>query len=323
MITNIKITLLILAVFCGLAFCQAADPNSVADEKLATKQAEASPEQKNRPAEPNSVDNENVDESKNEDADEAEPEINEYNRKCADVLNETYVKDNGFVDYALLRRKRADLYGVTRQFRTIEVEDYLAWELEEQVAFWINVHNLYTLELIINNYPIEPSRWKLIFYPAKSIMQISGARESNYFAVMGREYSLKEIEAIILELYGDPRVLFALNYGAAGSPPLRNEPYNAPMLEKQLDNQVRRFLNRKNACYIEQSTLYLSPIFEWNIDNFVEYYGTDIRYRYHPEQTRAVFNFVEQYKGVSWARILETKRFELEYQKFDWQLNGE
>ncbi|MFI4911413.1 MAG: DUF547 domain-containing protein [Sedimentisphaeraceae bacterium JB056] len=253
---------------------------------------------------------------------EAEIEINPMNAMCGAVLNAEYISDSGDVDYALLRRKRSDLYNVTKDFRSLKVEDYLTWDNDVQLAFWINVHNLYTLELIINNYPIEPSRFKLIFYPAQSIMQISGARESNYFGVMGREYSLEEMEDNILELYGDPRVLFALTYASIGSPPMRSEPYNGPMLEDQLDNQVRRFLGRRSGFYIDRSKLYISPIFEWNIDRFVEYYGIDTRYRAHDEETRAIFNFIEQFKGLSWSRILESDKFRLEYQKFDWRLNG-
>lgn len=257
-------------------------------------------------------------------AEEQEPIIvNPFNQACAGVLNGDFIAENGTVDYKLLRRKRSDLYDISRSFKTIDIEEFLSWELEIQVAFWINVHNICTLELVIDNYPIQSSRFKLIFYPAKSVMQISGARDSNYFEVMGREYSLEEIEANILELYGDPRVLFALNYAAVGSAPLRSEPYNGPMLEQQLDNQVRRFLGRRTGFYIDGSKLYLSPIFDWHIDRFFEYYGTNVRYRAHSEETRAIFHFIEQFKGLGWSRILESKKFKLRYQRFDWRLNGE
>ena len=275
------------------------------------------------PASGEAIDSDNqTDSDKTETADENPPKPNPFNKMCEGVLNSEFISDSGNVDYEYLRRSRSQLYEITRKFKTIEVDDYLSWELEEQVAFWINAHNICTLELIINNYPIKASRFRMIFYPSKSIMQISGARNNNYFEIMGREYSLEEMEKFALELYGDPRVLFGINYGALGSPPLRNEPYLAHQLEKQLDNQARRFLGRKNGFYIDSAQLYISPIFEWNIDSFVEYYGTDIRYRAHPKQTRAIFNFIEEYKGLGWSRILESDKFRLRYQKFDWRLNG-
>jgi hypothetical protein len=300
-----KYAVLIVAAFSAVVFAAAespAEPNSVSNTAGAEKLAVA--------GDPNSAENVTL-------------RLNPINELCSKVLNVEYIDDNGEVDYALLRRKRSDLYHVTDEFRTLSVEDYISWELEEQVAFWINAHNLYTLELIVNNYPIEPSRFKLIFYPAQSIMQIGGARDDNYFGIMGREYSLEEMEKNILELYGDPRVLFALSYASQGSPPMRNEPYNGPQLEKQLDNQVRRFLGRRAGFYIDESTLYLSPIFEWHLDRFIEYYGIDTRYRAHDKETRALFNFVEQFKGLSWSRILESDKFRVKFQRFDWRLNGE
>lgn len=243
------------------------------------------------------------------------------NPVCAGVLNGEFIDENGLVDYALLRRRRAEIYPIKRDFEALEVKDYIGWEFEDQVAFWINVHNVCTLDLIVDHYPIQPSRIRMIFYPANSIMQISGARDSFYFNVMGREYSLEEIEDNILELYQDPRVLFALSYASLGSAPLRNEPYLGVKLEKQLDNQVRRFLGRRAGMYIDRSQLHLSPIFEWNIDLFVDTYGIDTVYRSHKPETRAIFNFIEQFKGAGWARILAGDKFKLKYERFDWRLN--
>jgi hypothetical protein len=296
-----RLTTIVLAFVLVIASVYGSDPNSFGQDAALTD-------------DPNNFASEAV---------EDKIDINPVNELCGNVLNEEYISDSGHVDYAFLRRKRSDLYKVTAQFRSLEVEKYLEWSNDEQVAFWINVHNIYTLELIVNNYPIEPSRFRLIFYPAKSIMQISGARDKNYFGVMGREYSLEEMQKNILELYGDPRILFALSYAAKGTAPLRNEPYNAPMLEQQLDNQVRRFLGRRTGFYIDKSTVYLSPIFDWHSDLFIEYYGTDVRYRSHNEKARAMFNFIEQFKGISWSRILESDKFRLKFDRFDWQLNGE
>lgn len=246
---------------------------------------------------------------------------NTLNAVCGQILNNEFIDDSGAVDYKLLRRKRSQLYSIVREFEVLDVQEYLTWETEDQTAFWINVHNILTLKLITDNYPIEPSRLKMIFYPANSIMQITGARQSNYYNVMGREYSLEEIEENVLELYKDPRVLFALNYAAWGSAPLRNEQYTGKKLETQLDNQVRKMLGRRNGFFIDKSELNLTPIFDWNIKAFVEFYGTNIKYRAHTEQTRAIFNFIEKFKGVGWSNVLESDKFKLKYQNFDWRLN--
>ena len=246
---------------------------------------------------------------------------NTLNSKCRGVLNNEFIDDGGYVDYKLLRRKRSQLYDIVREFEKLEVDQYIKWESDDQTAFWINAHNIMTMKLIVDNYPIQSSRFKLIFYPGNSIMQIDGARQSNYFNIMGREYSLEELEKNVLELYKDPRVLFALNYASLGSAPMRNEPYIGRELETQIDNQVRKLLVRRTGFYIDKSVLSLSPIFEWHIKEFTEYYGTDVRYRAHPKETRAIFNFIEKFKGQGWSKILESDKFELRYQNFDWRLN--
>lgn len=246
---------------------------------------------------------------------------NTFNPLCRAILNQEFIDEGGYVDYKLLRRKRSQLYAISRELEKLEVEEYLSWETEDQIAFWINVHNILTMQLVTDNYPIVSSRFKLIFYPANSIMQINGARQKNYFNVMGREYSLEEIEKNVLDIYKDPRVLFAFTYAAVGSAPLRNEPYTGRKLETQLDNQVRKLLSRKSGFFIDGSQLSLSPIFEWHIKEFVEFYGTDIKYRSHPRDTRAIFNFIEKFKGLGWSSVLESDKFRLRYQSFDWRLN--
>ncbi len=253
--------------------------------------------------------------------DDADVVEDAFNLLCGEVLNKEFVDEGGYVDYKLLRRKRSQLYAIVTKFEYLPVDEYIKWESEDQVAFWINAHNIFTLQLITDNYPIVSSRFKLIFYPANSIMQINGARQSNYFNVMGREYSLSEIEKNVLELYKDPRVLFGLNYAAMGSAPLKNEPYTGKKLEIQLDNQVRKLLSRTTGFYIDRSQLSLSPIFQWYKTEFVEYYGTDIKYRSHPKETRAIFNFIEKFKGPGWSNILESDKFKLSYRNFDWRLN--
>ena len=116
------------------------------------------------------------------------------------------------VDYKTLRRKRAELITAVREFDKVHPAQKISWTRNEKIAFWINAHNLFTLKLVVDNYPIQP-RWYLINYPDNSIMHIPGGRNKKYFKVMGLEYTLREIEKeILMARFRDPKIFFALSY---------------------------------------------------------------------------------------------------------------
>jgi Protein of unknown function, DUF547 len=123
----------------------------------------------------------------------------------------------------------------------------------ELLAFWINTHNAYVLDMIRSN-------------PARSIDDISGFRYAKViFTGDGRHYSLDDIEHTILEQqFREPRAFFALFDGTRSSPTLPSEPYSGAYLSNQLDAQFRAFLADSTKNYLDRrvNTLYLSQTFE-------------------------------------------------------------
>ena len=90
----------------------------------------------------------------------------------ADVLN-TYVNAKGLVDYKKLKRKRLALITVLSEYAGLDPNTYASWSDADKLAFWINAHNMCIIKAVIDNYPIQPSRFKVIFYPPNSVMQIA------------------------------------------------------------------------------------------------------------------------------------------------------
>jgi len=180
------------------------------------------------------------------------------------------VNDNGDVDYSRLKRKRSDLLNAFKILETIHPAQIMAMDDAEKQAFWINTYNLCTLKLIIDNYPIEP-KWYMILYPKNSIMQISTPWTKNYFKVQGLEYNLEEIEReLLLERFKDPRICFALSNAARGGAFLRKEAYRGQTLSGQLDEQVRKYLSSPRGLKWdnENKTLYISNLFNMYRDIF-------------------------------------------------------
>lgn len=83
--------------------------------------------------------------------------------------------------------------------------------------------------------------------------------------VDGKWISLDALEQrIIRPVFREPRVHFALVCGAAGCPPLLEEPFSGPHLDEQLDTLGRRWLRARDALAVaNDGAVELSPIFDW------------------------------------------------------------
>ncbi len=249
-----------------------------------------------------------------------------FNLGLAPLLKE-YANQQGLVNYAKLRRYRSQLNDAVEKFANLAPEVYITWSQNEKIAFWTNAYNICTLKGIIDNYPIKPSRFMLLFYPANSIMHIQGLRNKTYFMIMGIQYTLEEIERdILLGRFEEPRVLFAISYGTMSSPALRNEPYLGKVLEKQLDRQAKNFLARTDAFKIDETggIVYISPIFNmypWRETILLKRYDTNQLFRRHQPLDRAILNLIKDYVSPANADFLKRKEYSVEYIRYNWQLN--
>jgi len=239
------------------------------------------------------------------------------------TLLKTYVDDKGDVDYFELRRKRLDLIGVQNAMEAIKLAEYEQWETAEKAAFWINAHNICALRVVVDNYPIKP-RWPFnLMYP-NGIMQIPGARTKIYFRLVEREYSLTEMERDrLLKQFGDVRYMFALSHATRGAGFLRTEPFYPDRLDKQVDEQVRRFLKSPRGLRIDRDAgvVQLSDMFIWYKDTFIAKYGQVRRFRNQPDDVRAYLNFVFDFLPEAQTEYLLNRTFTVTYISYDWALN--
>ncbi len=241
-----------------------------------------------------------------------------------DKIFKNYVDENGLVDYAKLNRTRPMWKPTLIDIAGLDKKDYDSWQREEKIAFWINSYNLFTIKLIVDNYPIKPLWYRSILYPPNSIMHITDAWDKNYFTVMGIEYTLREIEhEMLLKQFGDPKVCFAISYASLGSPKLRNEPFYGKNLDAQLANQIKKYLSTPLGLEINrvEQSIYLSVIFTWYKDAFTNKYGTNQKYRARTPDVRAFLNFISEYAPEDQQRFLSDINFTIKYRRYDWTLN--
>ena len=89
---------------------------------------------------------------------------------------------------------------------------------------------------------------------------------------------------------GEPRIHLAIVCASVSCPDLRNEPYTAAKLNKQLDEQANAFLrNDKKGLYISEDEIVVSRIFKWfkqdfdkvgGVESFIRGYRADLPVAY-------------------------------------------
>lgn len=251
----------------------------------------------------------------------------EFNSAFSPIF-QSYVDENGLVNYTKLRRMRLVLNSAIKKFSDLERQEYDKWSRDEKIAFWINAYNIFTLKVVIDNYPIKPVPYKLLFnYPVNSIIHISNFWNKDYFNVMGTQYTLREIERdMLLKEFGEARICFAIFYATGSSAALRNEPYIGINLNEQLDDQAERFFAKTNAFEIDASakTVYISTIFsifDWHKKAFLNQYGTNKNFREQKPIDRAALNCIKNYISREDADYLLGQKYQVKYIKYDWTLN--
>jgi hypothetical protein len=216
----------------------------------------------------------------------------------------------GIVDY--------DAFARTSEFSAylgaLGRTDPAALGREDQLAFWINSYNAYTIQLLIAHHERQSIR---NINKSFGFVKAYGPWKEKLAIVGGHAYGLDEIEQdIIRPRFHEPRIHFALVCAAMGCPPLRSEAYVGDRLGSQLDEQARIFLLEspaKNRVDVATRTLYVSPVFVSFHDYIKDFGGSN----------RAVGQFIAHYYPDGPAkRLLETGDFKTIQTEYDWTLNS-
>jgi len=165
-----------------------------------------------------------------------------------DILLKKYVDENGFVDYKGFLNDREQLRSYLESL-SLNAPDG-TWSIQEQLAYYINLYNATTVELILENYPV------------KSIKDINNPWGKSMITLGDEKISLEDLEHGILRKMNEPRIHFAINCASYSCPNLLNEAFVASKIEEQLEAASYSFING-NKNDISASNPKLSKIFKW------------------------------------------------------------
>ena len=241
------------------------------------------------------------------------------------IVLKDYVDNEGMVNYKKLKTQPQKLESFIASMDKLDPNSYSKYGNKERIAFWLNAYNAFTLKAVIDNYPIKPGFFKSMYYPKNSIRQIPGVWDKITFKVMGKDYTLEQIEHKILRKeFKEPRIHMAMVCAAIGCPPLRNEPYTGKKVDRQLDDQSKRFLTDPNKFSFDRGKrmLHISPIFKWFGSDFVKTKAKKKPFIQYSNKEAAILEFVRKYLAKDHAFLDPSKKaVRIKYLDYDWSLN--
>ncbi len=232
-----------------------------------------------------------------------EASVTRVNHSAWDRILSTYLSrtfDNITVfDYSAV--SDADREALKDYITSLEQIDPTDLNRNEAFAFWANLYNAVTIDIVLDSYPV------------KSILRIrSGLRPGPWkrklVTVNGEALSLDNIEHDILrEHFRDARVHYAVNCASYGCPNLAKKAFTGDNLEEMLDAGALDYVNHPRGVAIDGKRVTASSIYKWFQEDFG---GTDAGVIAHLK-IYATPELKAKLDGVS-----AIDRF-----KYDWSLN--
>jgi hypothetical protein len=224
-----------------------------------------------------------------------------------DLLAKYYDPAKGMNYKALKANDKKTLDELRRQLAQVEVG---ALSKNDQLAYWINLYNISTVNVVVENYPVKSIR----DISTDFIAHLNVFKKPHVQTRQG-EISLDDVENDkIRDHFKDVRIHFAINCAAKSCPPIRTEPYVGSRVSDQLDDQTRTFLNGPHGVRLEKSggvlLLHTTKIMDWFKDDFEKWSVGRVKFI-------AFYSTPDKRKQIEAAG----NQTELKFDDYDWSLN--
>ncbi len=173
---------------------------------------------------------------------------------------------------------------------------------DEQKAYWMNLYNALTVQLVVKNYPV------------KSINDIGGVFsrgpwDSKLVTVEGKKLSLNDIEHRILRpIWQDHKIHFGLNCAGVSCPNLQPVAFTGSNVQTMLKKAGKEYINHPRGVELKKGRMTASSLFKW--------YGEDFA-----KSDKAMMKMFAHYANDRLALYLLGFKGKIEY-KYDWRLNA-
>jgi hypothetical protein len=215
------------------------------------------------------------------------------------TLLKKHVSDGGHVNY---RGFMEDVEAFDRYLDLLSNNPpQKSWSREDEMAYWINAYNAFTIKLITKYYPVKSIK---DIGSSIQIPFVNTPWDIKFISIGKNKLDLNNIEhGILRKKFEDPRIHMVLVCASKSCPKLLNEAYEAGTLDAQMTKQARAFLADDFRNKITANDPQLSMIFKW--------YGMDFN-----RNGKTVRDFVNRYSSVKIKPDTE-----ISYLEYDWSLN--
>lgn len=216
-------------------------------------------------------------------------------------LSKYVTPENGLNLVAYAKVTDEDERKLEGYIETLSAADISDFTDEQLMAYWFNLYNAKTVDLILDNYPVKS---------IKKIGFFSGPWDKDILTVRGEGMSLNNIEHdIVRESYDEPRVHFAFNCASIGCPNLKTTAWDAETLDADLTQAAKDYISSPRGVRVEDNgDITASSIFKWYKDDFGNSEADVIAY---------LATYAEGDKKAALQQASEIEDYD-----YDWSLNG-
>ncbi len=229
---------------------------------------------------------------------------NTFDHARFDLVLKKYVDEKGMVDYNGVAKDRQ----FSEYMQSLERAKVENLSYDGQLAFWLNAYNAVTIDKVIKEKPKKSVRETLI----PGLWTSTAFFTTPEHTVAGKELSQDDIEHEILRKeFKDPRIHFAIICASRGCPLLPKTAYTESNVQSSLEVETRKYLNSSRGTRIDpaENTLYLSKLFDWFADDFIQKSGSVLEFM-RPYLREETLSFIERSPKIS-------------YLEYDWALNAQ
>ncbi len=182
----------------------------------------------------------------------------------------------------------------------------------EQFAYWANLYNAKTIDVVLDAYPVKSIReisikGGLFGFLKKSVGK-GGPWKAKIMKVEGESLSLDDVEHNILRpIFKDSRVHYAVNCASVGCPNLQLSAFTGAKLEAMLNAGAKAYVNIPRGFVRKGGQLTASSIYNWFASDF-------------GGSARGVLKHAAKYAKPELAKQLSSATSIAGYE-YDWSLN--
>jgi len=225
------------------------------------------------------------------------PTQSQAQRAWSDVLTDV-VDDTGRVDFGSLQRNPERLERYVSYVSSFDPR--MLANSEERLAYYLNSYNALAMYGVVQKG--VPEDFDSTFKRLRFFLLTK-------FIVGGEEVSLYSYENDRIRALGEPRVHFALNCMSVGCPRLPRVPFEAAILDEQLEQAAVEFFESDKYVVVnnEKREVALSEILDFFTEDFV-----------NPEQASSLIEFVNRFRQSPIP-----VDYKVTFIPYDWRINAQ